>query len=76
MTRHKKDFGNTFDALAEARLPGVFFIYEFAPMLVKYSERRRSFMHFVTTLCGIVGGILTGNYASGVSVLNLICLFA
>lgn len=59
VTRYKKDFGSTFDAMTEGRLPGVFFIYEFAPMMVKYSEKSRSFLHFLTTLCGIVGGILT-----------------
>ncbi|KAI2801774.1 Endoplasmic reticulum-Golgi intermediate compartment protein 3 [Blomia tropicalis] len=59
VTRYKKEFGNTFEILTEARLPGVFFIYEFAPMLVKYSQRLRSFLNFVTTFCGIIGGILT-----------------
>lgn len=60
MTRFKKEYGSTLDALTDVRLPGVFFIYEFGPMLVKYTEHWRSTLHFFTSLCAIIGGILTG----------------
>lgn len=40
-------------------LPGVFFIYELSPMMVKYTERRKSFVHFLTGACAIVGGVFT-----------------
>ncbi|XP_028406041.1 endoplasmic reticulum-Golgi intermediate compartment protein 3-like [Dendronephthya gigantea] len=40
-------------------LPGVFVLYEFSPMMVQYTEKRRSFMHFLTGVCAIIGGIFT-----------------
>lgn len=43
----------------ESGLPGLFFNYELSPMMVKYTERHRSFMHFLTGVCAIVGGIFT-----------------
>jgi len=54
VTRNKRrtDDGDT-------SLPGVFFIYEFAPMMVKYVERRRSFLHFMTSVFAIIGGVFT-----------------
>ncbi|RWS22273.1 endoplasmic reticulum-Golgi intermediate compartment protein 3-like protein [Leptotrombidium deliense] len=56
VTRHRRQTQETF---AESGLPGVFFIYEFAPMLVKYSEKQKSFMHFLTSVCAIIGGVFT-----------------
>jgi hypothetical protein len=40
-------------------LSGVFFTYEISPMLVIYTQRSKSFMHFLTGVCAIVGGIFT-----------------
>lgn len=40
-------------------LPGVFFFYELSPIMVKFSETRSSFLHFITQLCAIVGGVFT-----------------
>jgi len=40
-------------------LPGVFFMYELSPIMVKFSEARKSFAHFLTSLCAIVGGVFT-----------------
>jgi len=34
-------------------------LYELSPMLVQYTEKRRSFMHFLTGVCAIIGGIFT-----------------
>ncbi len=34
-------------------LPGVFFVYDLSPMLVRITEYRRSFMHFLTGVCAI-----------------------
>lgn len=56
VTRHKKQI---HEMISESGLPGIFFIYEFAPMMVKYSEQRKSFTHFLTSVCAIVGGIFT-----------------
>lgn len=39
--------------------PGVFFKYDFSPIMVSYSEERNSFWQFLTSLCAIVGGLFT-----------------
>lgn len=40
-------------------LPGVFFNYEIAPLLVKITEEKKSFIHFLTNTCAIIGGVFT-----------------
>ncbi|KAL3892160.1 hypothetical protein ACJMK2_004394 [Sinanodonta woodiana] len=55
VTKHSKVVG-TF---GESGLPGVFFMYELSPMMVKYTEKQRSFMHFLTGVCAIIGGVFT-----------------
>jgi len=40
-------------------LPGVFFNYDLSPIMIKYTERVRSFAHFLTGVCAIVGGVFT-----------------
>ena len=40
-------------------LPGVFFIYDISPIMVKFTEKRVSFTYFLTSLCAIVGGVFT-----------------
>ncbi|KAJ3679591.1 hypothetical protein LUZ60_017602 [Juncus effusus] len=40
-------------------LPGVFFFYDLSPIKVMSSERYISFLHFLTNVCAIVGGIFT-----------------
>jgi len=40
-------------------LPGVFFMYDLSPIMIRYSERRRSFAHFLTGVCAIIGGVFT-----------------
>ncbi|CAB4378986.1 DUF1692-domain-containing protein [Rhizophagus irregularis] len=40
-------------------LPGVFFNYDISPMLIINREERKSFTHFLTGVCAIVGGIFT-----------------
>eukprot|EP00455_Lapot_gusevi_P028741 TRINITY_DN3077_c0_g1_i8.p1 TRINITY_DN3077_c0_g1~~TRINITY_DN3077_c0_g1_i8.p1 ORF type:complete len:155 (+),score=23.45 TRINITY_DN3077_c0_g1_i8:346-810(+) len=40
-------------------LPGVFFFYDISPIMVQFSETRRSFFHFLTQLCAIIGGVFT-----------------
>lgn len=41
----------------DSGMPGVFFSYELSPLMVKISENSNSFGHFLTSVCGIVGGI-------------------
>ena len=43
-------------------LPGVFFMYDLSPMMVQITEHRRSFLHFLTGVCAIVGGVFTGKH--------------
>lgn len=40
-------------------LPSVFFMYDLSPIMVHIRESRRSFIHFLTSLCAIVGGVFT-----------------
>jgi hypothetical protein len=41
------------------QLPGVFFNYELSPIRVRIEERSRSFLHFLTRVCAIIGGVFT-----------------
>ncbi|CAJ1971782.1 unnamed protein product [Sphenostylis stenocarpa] len=40
-------------------LPGVFFFYDLSPIKVTFTEEHVSFLHFLTNVCAIVGGIFT-----------------
>lgn len=42
-----------------SQLPGIFVNYELSPIMVKYVERSKSFTHFVTGCCAIIGGLFT-----------------
>lgn len=42
-----------------AGVPGVFFNYEIGALKAITTETRQSIMHFLTSTCAIVGGILT-----------------
>jgi len=55
LNNDKSVIGNTYH---NSRL-GVFFNYELSPLMVKYTETRVSFAHFVTSLCAIIGGVFT-----------------
>ena len=55
VTMHRKTLGGS-----DHGLPGAFFMYDMSPILVQLSERRRSFLHFLTGVCAIVGGVFTG----------------
>ncbi|CAE1330597.1 ERGIC3 [Acanthosepion pharaonis] len=56
VTKHSKVVSS---GMGDAGLPGVFIMYELSPMMVKYTEKQRSFMHFLTGVCAIIGGIFT-----------------
>lgn len=43
----------------QSGLPGLFVTYEISPLMVEVSEHRRSFTHFLTGVCAIVGGVFT-----------------
>ncbi|KAL1547018.1 endoplasmic reticulum-Golgi intermediate compartment protein 3-like [Salvia divinorum] len=40
-------------------LPGVFFFYDLSPIKVTFTETHVSFLHFLTNVCAIIGGIFT-----------------
>merc|ERR1712032_1049382 len=40
-------------------LPGVFFVYEFSPFMVKKIEKYQPLSHFLTSLCAVIGGVFT-----------------
>ncbi|KAJ4952240.1 hypothetical protein NE237_029072 [Protea cynaroides] len=40
-------------------LPGVFFFYDLSPIKVTFREEHVSFLHFLTNVCAIIGGIFT-----------------
>ncbi|KAL4333583.1 hypothetical protein GQ457_07G023460 [Hibiscus cannabinus] len=38
---------------------GVFFFYDLSPIKVTFTEQHVSFLHFLTNVCAIVGGVFT-----------------
>lgn len=42
-----------------ASLPGVFISYELGPIMIKFVEKSKSFSHFLTSFCAIIGGLFT-----------------
>ncbi|XP_068119766.1 endoplasmic reticulum-Golgi intermediate compartment protein 3 isoform X1 [Hyperolius riggenbachi] len=56
VTRHDKIANGL---IGDQGLPGVFVLYELSPMMVKLTEKHRSFTHFLTGVCAIIGGVFT-----------------
>uniref|UniRef100_A0A8D0UQU9 Endoplasmic reticulum-Golgi intermediate compartment protein n=1 Tax=Sus scrofa TaxID=9823 RepID=A0A8D0UQU9_PIG len=56
VTRHEKVASGL---MGDQGLPGVFVLYELSPMMVKLTEKHRSFTHFLTGVCAIIGGMFT-----------------
>ena len=50
-------FKSAHDPAAGFVLPGVFFIYDISPIMVRFTEKRPSLAFFLTSLCAIVGGV-------------------
>jgi len=40
-------------------LPGIFVFYELSPIMVQFTETKKSLAHFLTQLCAILGGVFT-----------------
>jgi len=40
-------------------LPGIFIMYDLSPIMVKFTETQKSFAHFMTGVCAIIGGVFT-----------------
>jgi len=47
------------DLVMPGTLPAIYFRYDFSPVTVKIERRRRSFAHFLTDICAVVGGVVT-----------------
>ena len=45
-------------AMQAASQPGIYFNYDFYPVMVELVETKPSFLHFLTRVCGIIGGIV------------------
>ncbi|CAM6045721.1 unnamed protein product [Sphagnum compactum] len=53
------DYTAHSNQLQSTNVPVVKFHYELSPMQVLVREARRSFSHFITNLCAIIGGVFT-----------------
>jgi len=51
---HHVDLGDSQNGV-----PGMFVLYDMSPITVRYTEERKSFFHFLTNVCAIIGGIIT-----------------
>eukprot|EP01128_Nolandella_sp_AFSM9_P005715 TRINITY_DN2824_c0_g1_i3.p1 TRINITY_DN2824_c0_g1~~TRINITY_DN2824_c0_g1_i3.p1 ORF type:complete len:388 (-),score=68.72 TRINITY_DN2824_c0_g1_i3:71-1234(-) len=40
-------------------VPGFFILYDLSPIMVDYRPTSKSFLHFITNLCAIIGGVFT-----------------
>jgi hypothetical protein len=47
------------NVLMTSQLPGIFVSYELSPIMVKFVEKSKSFTHFITSCCAIIGGLYT-----------------
>ncbi|KAJ8358863.1 hypothetical protein SKAU_G00153880 [Synaphobranchus kaupii] len=65
VTRHEKVANGL---IGDQGLPGVFVLYELSPMMVKFTEKNRSFTHFLTGVCAIIGGVFTVTSDPGLAV--------
>lgn len=54
VTEHYRD-GNTYPKSPA----GVYFFYDFSPIKVIFTEENKSFLHFLTNVCAIIGGVFT-----------------
>ncbi|KAG0479992.1 hypothetical protein HPP92_010623 [Vanilla planifolia] len=39
--------------------PGIFFIYDFSPIKVIFTEENKSLVHLLTSICAVLGGVFT-----------------
>jgi hypothetical protein len=72
VTEHQKNMGGDSHGLPGKSVPiyvvyvqlltnasGVFFMYDLSPIMVKFTETKKSFAHFLTGVCAIIGGVFT-----------------
>lgn len=46
-------------AMQTGSAPGIYFYYDFYPVMIEYHEKKPGFLQFLTRICGIIGGIFT-----------------
>jgi hypothetical protein len=46
-------------AIPPGHMPAAFFRYQLSPITVRFGRERTSFIHFLTYVCAIVGGVYT-----------------
>lgn len=56
---HPISMQDVFNGGGGQRVPGVFFVYEISPFMVRVSSARMPFSTFITSLFAILGGVLT-----------------
>lgn len=54
MTAHKHHFQTV-----TSHMPAVYFRYQLSPITVNFASSKRSFAHFLTGVCAIIGGVFT-----------------
>lgn len=50
------EYFSTIEELERRSWPAVYFLYDLSPITVTIREERRSFLHFITRLCAVLGG--------------------
>jgi hypothetical protein len=53
------DYTAHSNSFHSADVPVAKFHYELSPMQVVITENKRSFSHFITNMCAIIGGVFT-----------------
>lgn len=49
----------TANGFMNSQLPGIFVNFELSAIMIKYVEKSKSFAHFLTSCCAIIGGLFT-----------------
>ncbi|KAI9224497.1 endoplasmic reticulum-golgi intermediate compartment protein 3 [Blastocladiella britannica] len=58
VTEHARDVAGP-GGIGLTALPGIFFNYEISPMRVVQTEAKKSVTYFLTSVCAVVGGVVT-----------------
>lgn len=53
VTQHFRPHNNVHKSV----VPGVYFMYDLSPIMVHITEKKKSFLHFLTNLCAVLGGV-------------------
>jgi hypothetical protein len=56
---HVFQFTANSNKISNQQMPSLYLRYDFAPVTVKYIERRESLSHFLVQICAVIGGVFT-----------------